>query len=271
MSELDQKAVEAACEAAAITIARQDGVELTPAGYRHGVESRRGDHAQLHEWMSAAIHAYLSALPSAPAVEDGATKGDIDRWRAAIPAAAKAMASHLDVASSIASSSPVEGVEPVAWSSVEQFEQLKKAGIALITAQRHDVVNLSDPFDMPFNEPLYPASAISRLQRLVDGIDDERRGALDLCIERNKQIQALEKDVVRLTALLAEADEVNRALLDWAEARCPCHDEKPDPCPLCGASAKPGGGHCMSAENTLPRHLLEMLRSAHRRYQREGK
>lgn len=51
-------------------------------------------------------------------------------------------------------------------------------------------------------------SAISSLQRLVDGIDDERRGALDLCIERNKQIQALEKDVARLTALLAEADQV---------------------------------------------------------------
>jgi hypothetical protein len=50
-------------------------------------------------------------------------------------------------------------------------------------------------------------------------------------------------------------------VLDWAERRCPCHDEKPDPCPLCGASAKLGGGHCMSAENTLPKHILSELRA----------
>lgn len=41
----------------------------------------------------------------------------------------------------------------------------------------------------------------ARLTRLVDGIDDERRGALDLCIERNKEI-------AELRAKLAEAREV---------------------------------------------------------------
>lgn len=61
MTKLDERGVEAACEAAAITIARQDGVELTPAGFRHGAASRPDDHAQMREYMSAAIIASLRA------------------------------------------------------------------------------------------------------------------------------------------------------------------------------------------------------------------
>jgi hypothetical protein len=154
------------------------------------------------------------ALPSAPAVEDGATKGDIDRWRAAIPAAAKAMTSHLDVASSIASSAPVEGVEPVAWVSEGQLHAMSPDRDDDSASGRYLPMRRSEGGNFKF--PLYPASAISSLQRLVDGIDDERRGALDLCVERNKQIQALEKEVVRLTALLAEADEVVKPFAEAA-------------------------------------------------------
>jgi hypothetical protein len=109
------------------------------------------------------------------------------------------MASHLDVASSIASSSPVEGVER------ELVERLRAH------TETFNIYGEQRQVDVC----LEAASAIFRLVkerdealRLVDGIDDERRGALDLCIERNKQIQALEKDVTRLTALLAEADQV---------------------------------------------------------------
>ena len=43
---------------------------------------------------------------------------------------------------------------------------------------------------------------MSEARRLVDGIDEERRGALDLCVERNKEI-------ARLSAKLAEARAAN--------------------------------------------------------------
>jgi hypothetical protein len=59
------------------------------------------------------------------------------------------------------------------------------------------------------------------------------------------------------------------ATLRWAEQRCPCRNEKPDPCPLCGASAKPGGGPCLSAENTIPLYLLHELWRAARVAERE--
>lgn len=50
-------------------------------------------------------------------------------------------------------------------------------------------------------------------------------------------------------------------ILHWAESRCPCHEEEPNPCPLCGASVE-NLEPCKSAENTLPRHLLKELRLA---------
>lgn len=52
-------------------------------------------------------------------------------------------------------------------------------------------------------------------------------------------------------------------ILYWAERRCPCHNEEPNPCPLCGASIENLEG-CKSAENTLPRDLLYKIREAKR-------
>lgn len=56
-----------------------------------------------------------------------------------------------------------------------------------------------------------------------------------------------------------EADNLLADVLRWAEARCPCHNETPNPCPLCGASVE-NLEPCKSAENTLPRDLLDRLR-----------
>lgn len=106
-----------------------------------------------------------------------------------------------------------------------------------------------------------PAELVERIHKRIDIVADLTARA-----------ERAETALAAANKRLEDAGEVNRALLDWAEARCPCHDEKPDPCPLCGASAKPGGGHCMSAKNTLPRYLLEKLRAARRYLQkREAK
>lgn len=60
---------------------------------------------------------------------------------------------------------------------------------------------------------------------------------------------------------LDDAMSILADVLHWAESRCPCHHEEPNPCPLCGASVE-NLEPCKSAENTLPRDLLEKLRRA---------
>lgn len=62
----------------------------------------------------------------------------------------------------------------------------------------------------------------------------------------------------------AERDRAREAfarVLAWAERRCPCHNEEPNPCPLCGASVE-NLEACKSAENTLPADILIALREA---------
>lgn len=56
-----EEAVDAACCAMAITIARQDGFVLTKAGYEHGKRERPEAHAQMVEYVTAGL---LAAAPS---------------------------------------------------------------------------------------------------------------------------------------------------------------------------------------------------------------
>lgn len=63
---------------------------------------------------------------------------------------------------------------------------------------------------------------------------------------------------------MTETDIVVQALKDvlaWAESRCPCRNEQPNHCPLCGASVE-NLEACKSAENTLPHALLVKVRRA---------
>lgn len=71
--------------------------------------------------------------------------------------------------------------------------------------------------------------------------------------EAVRQVMEVQK---REQALL----KVVRNVLTWAEQRCPCHNDEPKICPLCLADAAKDA--CMSAENTIPKHLLTELRQA---------
>ncbi|MCT4492686.1 hypothetical protein [Bosea minatitlanensis] len=59
----------------------------------------------------------------------------------------------------------------------------------------------------------------------------------------------------------AAKDAALRKVKHWAESRCPCRHEEPNPCPLCGASVE-NLEACKSAENTMPRDVLQAIRSA---------
>lgn len=94
---------------------------------------------------------------------------------------------------------------------------------------------------------------------------DEARASADLIARHNAEIEAEhEATFDSLTAAEAERDRLREALgrtLTWAESRCPCHNEEPNPCPLCGASVE-NLEACKSAENTLPADILIALREA---------
>jgi hypothetical protein len=70
-------------------------------------------------------------------------------------------------------------------------------------------------------------------------------------------------EVALVKRLMAEnsTEAVLREVLTWADQRCPCANERPNPCPLCGASVE-NLEPCKSAENTLPRSLLDRIRAA---------
>lgn len=81
---------------------------------------------------------------------------------------------------------------------------------------------------------------------------------------KDAEITALRKRVGELEGAATTHQRTLEALRDvlrWAEARCPCRNEEPNLCPLCGASVE-NLEACKSAENTLPRDLLEKLRRA---------
>lgn len=60
-----------------------------------------------------------------------------------------------------------------------------------------------------------------------------------------------------IAGLLAALRTVQR----WADSRCPCENEQPNPCPLCGASVE-NLEPCKSAEKTLPKSVREAIRTA---------
>lgn len=74
--------------------------------------------------------------------------------------------------------------------------------------------------------------------------------------------------LVSIAAKLSSAEIANRRLIAalrkvewWAQQKCPCHEETPNPCTLCGASVE-NLEACKAVESTFPRDLLEMVRSS---------
>lgn len=54
--------------------------------------------------------------------------------------------------------------------------------------------------------------------------------------------------------------EALRDVRRWAASKCPCKDETPDPCTLCGATV--ASGACRSVESIFPAALLAQLDAA---------
>lgn len=58
----------------------------------------------------------------------------------------------------------------------------------------------------------------------------------------------------------AKLAEALRNVVSWAQQKCPCENETPDPCPLCDATV--AQGRCKAVDSTFPPRILEEIRSA---------
>lgn len=72
-------------------------------------------------------------------------------------------------------------------------------------------------------------------------------------------IRALAAQQAQSDERIRELTEALQGFVRWANAKCPCENEQPNPCPLCGASIFEG---CKAADQTLPRDLLAAARAA---------
>lgn len=83
--------------------------------------------------------------------------------------------------------------------------------------------------------------------------------APDLLAELTER-RARDSSLEAREAKVAELVTVHKSVLEWAQSRCPCQNEKPDPCPLCGADVATGS--CKAVESIFPCDLLADLRAA---------
>jgi len=67
-------------------------------------------------------------------------------------------------------------------------------------------------------------------------------------------------EVAQLQRRVQELERVLRKVEWWSQQRCPCNNDQPNPCPLCGASVE-NLEPCKAAENTFPRDLLAEIRA----------
>jgi len=109
-----------------------------------------------------------------------------------------------------------------------------------------------------------PISVCRKLDRAATAIRTllESKAVLEARVE--KWLGKHEQQFLRAEAAEAERDRLAETVgkvLTWAEQRCPCHNDEPNPCPLCGASVE-NLEACKSAENTIPASLLADLRTA---------
>ena len=83
-----------------------------------------------------------------------------------------------------------------------------------------------------------------------------------------KSVVGYQTQADAIAAWNTRADTVNadllaalRGFLRWADQKCPCVNEQPNPCTLCGASVE-NLEACKAADETLPKRLLSDARAA---------
>lgn len=144
-------------------------------------------------------------------------------------------------------------VKPLEWDQVANSPDLWVAGFYRIDDQGLNWK--SDRYWLVFNgvvvgkfsalEEAKAAAQIHRERDILSAIEITHPAP-----DRGELVEALEFAVQQL-------DAVEK----WARERCPCKDEQPSPCPLCGARAEDPNGVC-KAGTALPYPLAGRVRQS---------
>lgn len=62
----------------------------------------------------------------------------------------------------------------------------------------------------------------------------------------------------KMRARIKELEAALGLVQRWAQQRCPCRNEEPNPCPLCGASVE-NLEACKAVDETFPPHLKQTI------------
>lgn len=99
------------------------------------------------------------------------------------------------------------------------------------------------------------------------GFDYRERRLKDKIRELEETVARVQGSDVAMMGLLAKAtderDVARKALITvemWAKQRCPCDNDEPKICPLCRANRDNPQDGCLSAERTMPAHVLKEVR-----------
>lgn len=66
-------------------------------------------------------------------------------------------------------------------------------------------------------------------------------------------------------AVATDALDLIARMRSWAERKCPCENEQPNPCPLCGADVDKPNDVCRAVDNTFPDSFVtDMVRLLNR-------
>jgi len=82
--------------------------------------------------------------------------------------------------------------------------------------------------------------------------------------QTSQALTPLDPAAARIAELEARVEIGRKALgafLDWGQQQCPCYNDLPNPCPLCGASIENLEG-CKAIESKFPPRILGQAREA---------
>lgn len=119
--------------------------------------------------------------------------------------------------------------------------------------------------DTPARDPAVPLdlwAAREAAREIKDRGDVWYADALDVaCRAVQLALAVRDSEHAAQVAELARLLDALRGFIRWGDSKCPCVNEEPNPCTLCGGSVE-NLEACKAADRTLPPDLLRDARTA---------
>lgn len=145
------------------------------------------------------------------------------------------------------------------------LEPMPAVDLIDVPAALSDALAAAAPVDAPrgpddMTSDALPDKVARALRLAIRQLEAHRPVDSPSAAKAAKTLRAHLASTQQAEALRKALRQALQAFLTWGESQCPCRDEKPDPCPLCGASV--AEGTCKAAESKFPRTILEGARAA---------